>query len=936
MTRIRFARGAAPALVLALALAAPLHAQQTKAPAKAAPAAAARAVKGPTVEGITQYTLPNGLEVLLFPDASKPTTTVNITYFVGSRFEDYGETGMAHLFEHMLFKGSTHHPNIPQELTEHGAQPNGTTWVDRTNFFEVFPATAANLDWALDLEADRMVHSFIAKKDLESEMTVVRNEYEMGENSPFNILMERVLSTAYLWHAYGHSTIGARSDIENVPIERLHRFYHKYYQPDNALLMIAGKFDPAQALALVEKKFGAIPKPKRTGADVLVPTYTVEPTQDGERTVTLRRVGDVQVVMAGYHVPAGSSPGFAAVDVLSEVLGASPAGRLYKALVDTRKASDVGSDAFQFHDPGMLLAFAQVRKEDSLDSARVALEQALADVVKTPPTAEEVERGKATILKNIDLTLNSSMRVGLEISEWAAMGDWRLMFLFRDRVKAVTPADVQRVAAAYLKPSNLTLGEFVPTEKPDRAEIPAAGDVAAMVKDYKGDAQVAQGEAFDPSPANIDSRTTRRTLADGFQVALLPKKTRGETVNAEILLRLGSEQALMNMGATPDMAADMLMRGTKEHTRQQLKDELDRLKARVSVSGGATSASVRIETTRPNLPAVLRLVGEVLREPAFDSTELETLRTEDLAQVEQQRSEPQVLAFTEYQRKVSPWPKGHPRYVQTPDEAAASYKAATLAQVKDFYHRFYGAASGAMAVVGDFDAAQVGALADSMFGGWKAPEAYQHIAEAYHANPAVDESLETPDKANAMFVAGATLDLKDTSPDYPALLLGNYMLGGGFLNSRLATRIRQKEGLSYGVGSVIQAGPLDPVGQFITYAIYAPQNADRLEAAFKEEMQRALADGFTPDEVQKAREGYLQSARVGRAQDAGLAAQLATELLYGRTMEFTAAQEKAIAALTPAQIVAVLRKYIDLSRLTIVKAGDFKGAAAKVAPTPKP
>src|SRR6476620_10422384 len=219
--------------------------------------------KNASVEGITEYQLPNGLRVLLFPDQTKQTITVNVTYMVGSRHENYGETGMAHLLEHMLFKGTPKHPNIPQELTSHGARPNGSTWFDRTNYFETSPPTDENLRWALDLEADRMVHSFIAKKDLDSEMTVVRNEFELGENDPASILEERVLSTAYLWHNYGHSTIGARADIENVPIERLQAFWRMYYQPDNAYLTVAGKFDPAKTLALIDETFSRIPKPTR-------------------------------------------------------------------------------------------------------------------------------------------------------------------------------------------------------------------------------------------------------------------------------------------------------------------------------------------------------------------------------------------------------------------------------------------------------------------------------------------------------------------------------------------------------------------------------------------------------------------------------------------------------------------------------------------------
>jgi zinc protease len=272
------------ALTLSVALSTSVAAQQTSTLPEAVT----------TVEGITEYRLDNGLRVLLFPDPSKPQITVNVTYMVGSRHEGYGETGMAHLLEHLLFKGTPAHPDIVQELNERGAQPNGTTSYDRTNYFEIFPASSDNLEWALDLEADRMVNSFVAQADLESEMTVVRNEMEAGENSPLNILIERIKSTAYLWHNYGKSTIGARSDVENLPIERLQAFYRKYYQPDNAVLLVAGNFEADEALALIVEKFGSIPRPERTGSNVLYSTYTDEPTQDGERTVTLRRVGEVQ------------------------------------------------------------------------------------------------------------------------------------------------------------------------------------------------------------------------------------------------------------------------------------------------------------------------------------------------------------------------------------------------------------------------------------------------------------------------------------------------------------------------------------------------------------------------------------------------------------------------------------------------------------------
>src|ERR1700730_16591377 len=447
-----------------------------------------------SVEGVTEYRLNNGLQVLLVPDNSKETITVNATYLVGSRHENYGETGMAHLLEHLMYKGSKNHPNIPQELTEHGTRPSGSTLFDRTNYFETFSATDANLEWAIKMEADRMVNSFIARKDLDTEMTVVRNEYEAGENQPGLVVFKRIFAAAYDWHNSSNLPIGARSDIENVPIERLQAFYHKFYQPANAVVLVAGKFEPAQPLQLVADNSGIIPRPGRT----LDPIYTVEPAQDGERTVTARRVGDTQFVGVGYHVPSGSHPDFAAVDILTQILADTPSGRLYKALVETKKASSVDSLNIPLHDPGLMLLFAEVRKEQSLDGARPAMIQNIEEIAAQPPTQEEVDRERTSLLKNIDLTLNSAERVGLELSEWMAQGDWRLYFLHRDYLKKVTPADVQRVASAYLKATNRTVGLFMPTEKPDRAEIPPPPDVAALVKDYKGRAVVAEGEAFDP------------------------------------------------------------------------------------------------------------------------------------------------------------------------------------------------------------------------------------------------------------------------------------------------------------------------------------------------------------------------------------------------------------------------------------------------------
>ncbi|RMH11771.1 MAG: insulinase family protein [Gemmatimonadetes bacterium] len=909
------------AFALAFALARPVHAQLD--------------VEGATfvthVEGIDEYRLDNGLRVLLFPDPGKPTATVNITYFVGSRHEAYGETGMAHLLEHLVFKGTPDHPDITQELTEHGARPNGTTWFDRTNYFETFPATDENLAWALDLEADRMVNSFIAKEDLDSEMTVVRNEMESGENDPFRMLMQRVMAAQYIWHNYGKSTIGARSDVENVPIERLQGFYRKYYQPDNAMLVVAGKFDPEPTLRLVVEKFGAIPRPDRTGANRIWPTYTREPVQDGERAVTLHRVGETKIAMMAYHVPPGSHEDFAPVEVLAQVLGDTPSGRLYKALVEPGLATSTGAFAFQLREAGPLLTFAQLRPEGDLTAVREAMDGALRDVLVSPVTGEEVDRARTSLLKGFEMTMRDPERLALQLSEWAAMGDWRLFFLHRDRLAEVQAEDVQRVALAYLKPDNRTVGLFDPVDEPDRAEIPDVPDIEALVRDYRGKTTVATGEAFEPTPDNIDRRTITFTLSNGMEVALLPKATRGQTVVARVRMQFGDLESLRGRTTAGSLAGSMLMRGTKHHTRQEIQDELDRLHASGGVGGGATQASGSVETTREYLPDVLRLIAEIAREPAFPEEEFAQLKEQQLASLESQKTEPQPLAIIALQRTMNPLPEDHPNYVPTIDESIQRVSATTLDDVKAFYESFYGPQSGNITVVGDFDPDEVRAVLEEAFGDWQSPHPYERIANEFRDVPAEHIVIETPDKANAFFVAQQNLRLRDSDPDYPALALAGYMIGGGFLNSRLARRIRQQDGLSYGVGGAIQGHPIDESGAFIAFAIYAPENAEKLEAAFKEEVQKVIDEGFTPEEVEAAKQGWLQQQQLQRAQDGALAGMLSSNLYFDRTMAWSAELEAKVAALTPEQILDAVRRHLDVSKITIVRAGDFAGAKKKAA-----
>jgi zinc protease len=904
-------------------------------PVAAALAVAALAVAAPaaalppgvthvtSVEGIHEYKLDNGLRVLLFPDPSKQTTTVNITILVGSGHEGYGETGMAHLLEHMVFQGSPRHEDIPTEITAHGARANGTTWTDRTNYFETFTATDENLEWALDLEADRLVNSYVAREDLDSEMTVVRNEFEIGENYPEQVLEERVYSTAFLWHNYGNTTIGSRADIENVPIDRLQAFYRTWYRPANTVLVVAGTLDEERTLALVQEKFGAIRNPETP----LPTVYTVEPAQDGARTVTLRRVGDKQVVSLAYHIPASAHPDHAALEVLAFLLADEPAGRLHKALVETQKATSVRANADRFKDASLMYVESQLRETGSPDDVQAEMIRIVEGFAQDPPAADEVQRAKTKLLRDWELTMRDSPRAAVQLSEWASLGDWRMIFLYRDQVEKVAVEDVVRVADAYFEESNRTLGLYIPTDAPSRVEVPAAPAPSALLAGYTGRDAMAQGETFDTSPAAVESRTTRTELPNGMKLVMLPKETRGETVNVDLRLHVGDEKSLENRGRIARLTGGMLMRGTTTKSRQDIEDRVDALKATLRVSGYESSVDASLEATRATLPDALRLLADVLRNPSFPPSELDQLRESALQEQEEAKSDPRARAMNAYYRHLAQWPADDVRYVQTPAEAIAALEKIEVADLKKFHEELYGASAAEIAIVGDFDAKEVGALVGELFGDWKSRKAYSRLVTPHQDHPALVESIETPDKQSGVMQAGVRIPMRDDDKDYPNLVIGNFMTGGGFLSSRLAKRIREDEGLSYGVGSSFSASSLDENAWFTAFAIYAPQNDAKVVAAFREEIDRILKDGFAPDELTRAKEGWLQSRDVARGRDVALASTLREQAYLGRTMAWDEELEAAVGAAGNDAIVAAFRRAVDPAAMTIVRAGDFARSA---------
>ena len=928
----RLARGLGVAwLALALAAASAVQAQPLPAVPKAKPGAARAQVPAPLplpervreLGGIEEYRLPNGLQILLFPDATQTTTTVNITYRVGSRHEAPGEYGMAHLLEHMLFKGTARQNDIPGAMAQRGVRFNGTTTTDRTNYFASFNANADTLAFLLELEADRMVNSRVAKADLDTEMTVVRNEFERGENQPFAVLSQRVGATAFTWHPYGNATIGPKSDIENVPIEKLQAFYKRYYRPDNATLLIAGAFDRAATLSLVSRHFGPVARP----AAAIPQPYTVEPPQDGERSVVVRRVGGQPILMAAYHVPAIAHPDTPAILVYSLLMSLQPSGQLYKQLVETRLAVAAGMGGLGSVDPATTSAFAALPPGTDIDKVEPLLLDLVEGRTAKPFEDSELARVRDIAVNSYRQQMKNPEALIQQISGLIAAGDWRLLFQLMEDIPKVTLADVERVRAAYFRPANRTLGRYLPADRVERVEIPAAPPLDQRLAALQGPPKVEAGEQLEPVPAVLESRTARATLPSGMQLHTLQKQTRGNTVLLQMQLRWGERDATFARKGT-GMIGSLMNEGSAGYTKQQLQDALIKLRAGLSIHGDDQGATVFLTAERDTLLPVLRVAADVLRRPALPQDAFEREIKAAIAGIEASRQEPGVLrqeATRAHYNRARGVSLGHPDYVMGVDERIAELKATTLDDVTRFHADYWSANEAQVSVVGALPEG-LAAEVERLFGDWKKPAAprfVRHVPRHVPVPPARFDAIAR-DKANAIVRLHQPLALNSEAPEAPALELAVHVFGGGGLESRLSERVRQKEGLTYGIGASLSVGFWGDAGSFAIQASYAPEQRERVIAVIREELARMGRDGITEAELARAKKDILEGRRQSRADLGALAGSLTS--LAERAETWAAAQKRddALAAVTVEQARAAWRQHILADGFIISTAGDFK------------
>jgi zinc protease len=666
----------------------------------------------------------------------------------------------------------------------------------------------------------------------------------------------------------------------------------------------------------------ALPRPTRT----LPPTYTVEPVQDGERAVTLRRTGDVRVLMSLYHSVAGADPDHAVFDALADVLTREPTGRLYQALVAPGLASEVWAQQYLFRDPAYLLIGVKPTDAKAVAPARAALLDVVEGFAARPVTEAELARWRASAEKEFALGIADSAQVAVELSEWAAAGDWRLIFAYRDRLKTITVADVQRIATGYLKPANRTLGEFIPTAAPDRAPAAPTVDVAAQVAGIAPTAAVT-GEAFVASLDNLAARAQQVELAGGLKATFLPKQTRGGKAHVELVLRHGDVATLQGKAVVARLLGAMVERGTTTKSFAQLQELEDQLTADVEVSARAGAVVVSIETVRASLPAVIALVGDLLKRPALAAKELEVVRQAELADAEEQRQDPSQLAFVRFAQRLAPWPKADPRATLDVDDEVAALRRVTVKDLRRVPPRLLGRGPrrGQRRSATSTRRARA-RRSTAEFAGWTSEGAVRAAGRsrrsAVAADPRADRHPRQGDGADARRRrAGAGR----RHPDAPALAVASQIFGGS-TGSRLWMRLRERDGFSYGVWGGLYPGDEDPVGNLVMGAILAPQNLAKARAAFAEEIARLRDQGVTADEVAVAQQALREQEDNVLADDSNLVQLLRRDRYLGRDLAWRAARRAAIAKVTAADVTRVIRQHLVPERLIWVEAGDLAKA----------
>lgn len=881
-----------------------------------------------TLDDIEEYRLSsNGLGILLMPNEGLPVATVMVTYKVGSRNEVTGTTGATHILEHMMFKGtekfnSAEGSDYSSQMERIGARANATTWFDRTNYYATMPSEYVSM--TIELEADRMRGLLIREEDLASEMAVVSNEYERGENSPVRTLIKELFATAYMAHPYSHPTIGWRSDIESTSIEKLREFYDTYYWPENAVITVIGGFDKVETLAAIAEQYGKVP----SAPQAIPAVETTEPEQLGPRRVTIKRAGQVGVVMLGYKVAEGRHEDWAALTLLQQILGADKTGRLYRALEDKGKANATFTFAPQLHDPSLFIFGAYLTPEATHEEAEAVILKEIETLISGGVDLDELARAKSVIQAGTFYGRDGPYGIADQINENIAMGDWSAYVNLPKSIQAVSADVLKEVARKYFIESNCTTGWFVPEllnslsssldgmPEPNYYRDPA---IFGELQNAESTDELASPQTTTSAKSVVDfsSQMQRAQIGDIELIAIdLPIDNVVSFVGS---IAAGDSLSPADAPMLATLTAAMLDQGTVNQDRFQIAEKLDQLGANLGFSSGDQSLNFSGKFLRADAGSFLQILADQLRNPAFEAEVLENLKSRQEASLLQAIDNPDYRAGALLSRIL--YPEDHINYSTPINELKADIESTTVEDLAVFHAAHYGTSSMQLIFTGDIDFEQLKAAVGNAFDGWEGGSDYPKLNTFPNENTEVTERIYIEDKTSVAARFGFNTGLQRTDDDYLPFMVGNYILGGSF-HSRLMTEVRKNRGLTYDIRARHQ-GDILTQGNWTLSGSFSPSVVNEGLQAAREVIQQWFDDGVSEEEVAAAIETLTGSYIVGLSTTGSVAGQVHSFIQRGFDPKYIDEYPLLLRQLTAEEVNHTIRQYFDPSLVTEVVAGSL-------------
>lgn len=900
---------------------------------------------GASQMGVTEYRLANGLKVILAPNHSAPVVTYMQLFRVGSRDEGVGHTGATHFLEHMMFKGTKKFDPLngldsTELLNRIGAVSNATTWFDRTNYFEAVPAQY--LEFCIKIEADRMRNLQLRESDRDAEMSVVRNELERGENSPDEAMEKEMYAIAYREHPYHHPTIGWRSDVENIPMERLKAFYDVFYWPNNCSVLIVGDFDTDKTLKLMEKYYGKIP-----GSPHPIPeVYTREPSQEGERRYKVSRVGDLKRVWIGHRTPASSHADHYAINVVSHLLGGShdKGSRLYTALMDTGLTMDVACRHDELRDPALMIIAATLTQ----DAEPAEVEKIILGELEKLQTElvgdDELAPIRSANRKGSILARADQMELAFALGEAESRDTWRWLAEFDEKFEAVTPEDIRRVSSDYLVKENRTVGCFFPSsleeehccdddEHEHGADSSEEEELEATVSSGKAPKKkkvpILSAKELDKilSPAkavkkaSFSSQVQSRQLENGLRFIYMNNPGTG-SIAVSMYVPAGNYFEPVDRHGVADVVSEMLTRGSEGLSKEQLAFTLKDLGLTegLNLHTDAFAASLGNTVVKEDFGTYLQLLSRVLRTPLFLDSELHRLKQEWSARILEQKNNTGPMAMNRLYREL--YPDGHLFHQIEFDEQSAQMQLLTQSDLRSF-HEIYSPARAIVTVVGDIEFDTAFDVVENTFGNWRGP-APREISIPPVDMPAEGKRIEIrmPDKSSMDILMGYPLPIKRKDAEFYPLHLANLALGGDTIIARLGKCVREENGLTYGIYSGLGDNVHGAAPWTVSLSVN-PHNASRALSLVSEVLNNYKKTGISNDELQREATGAAGLFTVSMRSSMAIARVLTRFEVIGLGVEGVDRHVERLLSVRKSDVDQVIQKYLHPERMLTVLAGTF-------------